>query len=391
MKTGWFKNVLESAQIRINVPDNSEHADEQVYWLADFWAIAEAAVHESTESGQNGYHVYFATTLVLIYEQTNSKEDISKCCSKIHGFIKSTYPDMAPTFGNLLSTKQDIYTDTENLLNRRISKLITPRHNAFWSSFYNSSQIFIDLYLFRLYCFTEVDSVISEYLRNQKDELSFIILCMIAAAANANKKLELQEVKLFNLFLGHTFLSEERKKAANQFLENGSNLNQIDLSEFDSWAVRKFLLELAMATTWSDGVLDKDEENFIVELARKLKLTDKDVDSSFVRVESFLLVHNKNEFEVIEGYLSSRVKQILIAHKQEIIRSFKSDSKLRTSLKQASIQSLNKTAKAQLSQAVMNQLQSLPVFRGIRFQDMNWTYEKLLKILPKDVVRSVMH
>lgn len=361
--------------------------------MANFWTIAQASAHQTSEAKQLKCQTYLASALVVIYNQIHSNEQLPGCPSKVHDFIKHTYPDLVPAFASLLPTRQCIYAKTEKLIHRRVSKIIVPSTDVVWPHFFHNAQIFIDLYLFRLYCFMEVDTVLLAYLRNQKDQLSFTLLCVIAAAANTNRRLQPREVALFNLFLKHTFLRERHKKTAIQFLQDGSQLSQIDLSEFDSWAIRKFLLESAIATIWSDGILDDEETNFVADISKLLKLTDIDVQSSFVRIESLLLTHSPNELvnpEVIEGCFIHRVKKILTDYKKEIVRLFKSDLKLCDGLRQASVRDVNKIAKDRLSRAIVKQLQSLPLFRGIHFNALNWTYEKLLKILPKDVVRSAI-
>ena len=388
---GWLKNILEAHVQAISLPENMTHADEPIYHLADESVLLDAALNEN-RNFQNICIQHFSASLAMLYK-AKEYDPVSKC-QKIYHFMRDVYPDLSPNLRGFFNTKQDIFSITEKILNKRVSKFLSTGDAFYWECFFNNAQLFIDLYLFRLYCFGESGKVISDYLRSHKDHLNFTLLCVIAAAAHADLKLEKKEVALFQLFAKHTFLNEERKKAAHLFLKNGALAKHIDLPENSSWAVRKFLLELAIATAWSDEVLDKAEEDFISDFGRILKITETDIQCSHLRVEFLLLRYNAfpaSSANMVMGKFLPRVKHLLSSYNQEIIQQFKSDKWLCTKLKQAASVNLDTESKIKLSHALLKRIDSLSIFRSIHLSTLELGYEKVITLLPRGVVKSVIN
>lgn len=392
--SGWFKSALTETD-RAYIPlGQAEHADEKVYQLANPWVVGNESVVKKKVVFHNVCCRHYAQGLICIYRNVQGEEsDPVGCSGKIYSFLKSIYPDLSPSLSKWFSKQTDSFAATETFLSKRIAKLLTPSRSVVWDGFYNNAQLFVDFYLFRLYCFADNNTIISDYLRDQKDMLNFSMLSVIAGAAHANKEVASEETALFRLFLKHNFMSEERRKAANVFIEKGASLDQIRLPENDSWALKKFLLELAIATVWSDGILDEEEEKFINTFSRSLQLSDTDEVSSYIRIESLLISlisDNSLDKHLIERSFLKRINKLLSAYSNEIIHLLKSNTKVCMGLKHASIGKFNEKQKSQLAQNIINILQSMKIFRGISFNSLDWPYQQMLKILPKDVVRHVI-
>ncbi|MEO0555711.1 MAG: hypothetical protein AAF149_21075 [Bacteroidota bacterium] len=392
---GWLKSVLIEARGDVYMPTNQvEHADEQIYHIADPWVICNKSVTSKKSAFQNACRLHYAKALNSIYLNFEENQlDPIACSHKIYSFLKIIYPDLSPSIGNWFTQRTNSYSVTEKFISKRIAKLLMPPNQSVWYGFYNNAQLFLDFYLFRLFCFAERNVVVSNYLRDQKDLLNFSMLCIIAGASHANTEIANEEVVLFNLFLKRNFINEEHRKAANEFIENGASPDQIELPANNSWALRKFFLELAIATVWSDGILDEQEEKFVKNFSQSLQLSDTDVISSHMRIESFLISlmpDGSQDNNQIEHSFLKRINKLLTAYNNEIIHLLKSNSTVCQGLKSSSIGHLSEQQKDQLAQDIIKLIQHMNIFRGISFNNLNWSYLRVLKIMPKGVIKEVI-
>ncbi|MEM9389987.1 MAG: hypothetical protein AAGA02_05910 [Bacteroidota bacterium] len=391
----WLEGVLIEAGADVCMTTSQvEHADEQIYQLADPWVIGNKSVTSKKSVFQNACRLHYAKALNCIYLnfEENQPDPIASS-HKIHSFLKIIYPDLSPSIGNWFTQRTNSYFVTERFISKRITKLLTPPYPGIWDGFYNNAQLFIDFYLFRLFCFAERNSVVSNYLREQKDLLNFSMLSVIAGAAHANTEIANEEVALFKLFLKRNFISEEHRKTANEFIKNGISPDQIELPENNSWALRKFFLELAIATVWSDGILDEQEEKFVKNFRQSLQLSDTDVLSSYIRIESFLMSimpDRPPDNHPIEHAFLKRINKMLTAYNNEIIHLLASNAAVCQGLKSSSIGQLSEQQKDQLAQDIIRLIQSMKIFRGISFKNLDWSYVHVLKIMPKNVIKKII-
>lgn len=390
-KHGWLKPLLDALEVPSKVV---EYADELVYHLADPLAI----IRESVDLKQGGFiqevQVHFARGLGQIYKDAfGEKYESQECVAKINDYLKSVYPDLSPSSIINWRKKTDESTGVEKFIVKRLSLFLGPKENGVWWIFYNNAQIFLDFYLFRLFCFAENNAMIASYLRDQKDYLNFSVLKVIAAAAHADGEIASAERELFHVFVKHNFLSDERKKVATAFLDSGADVHQLELTGIDSWALKKFLLELAISTIWSDGHLDTKEEEFIEKFLKVISLQQSEMVLSFLRVESFMLALVKmgmSNSEMLEDSFLNRTKGVLSAYNHEIIATLNANESLFSMLKKASKETVSSEEQDDLAKKIILALQTMRVFRGITFANLFWSYEKVLKILPKSIVRTLV-
>ena len=92
--SGWLKSILLEQGGNYHIPEHIEHADEQVYHLADPWTAAGTFVGNTKGTSESNYQAQFTINLSIIYNELKDQHsDPQECCTKIHGFIKSIYPD----------------------------------------------------------------------------------------------------------------------------------------------------------------------------------------------------------------------------------------------------------------------------------------------------------
>lgn len=218
---------------------------------------------------------------------------------------------------------QDLFTDSvkqesnifilETIIDNRIKNNISLKED-FWNGYFQNSLLFLDIVYFSQW----LNDKNKFNLRSLKDDTYFLILKVIAAAANANAEIEKEEEILFNNFMNHSRMSGERVKMANDYFFKGINLSDLDFSDVNSWLIKKYLLEVAILTIWSDRVIDKKELGFLSLLTDKLGLIENDLEDSLVAIESFILINwdkipfvsKKADYETISENLKNRIKKI---------------------------------------------------------------------------------
>ncbi len=397
----WLTNTLKAAFNRtLDFKDTTQHPDEPVYQLMQPCGLTHGLSLGRNQDDKiyNQANSYFLEAMICIYRSVTTGEvSESDCILKIHDFLKGLYPDLNSSIGHWFGTGRDYMTVTEVILSKRTSKLLSKTKTEPWPFFYNHAQLFLDVFLFRMYCFADNGSHLLGYLREQKDRISFTMLNVIAAAAGANKEVLTEVRSLSKLFAEYNFLSQNRKKTAIQVLEKDSKLESIFPHDTDSWALKKLYLELAIITVWSNGSIDELENNFINRLAHLLKLKHNDKELSFIAVESFFLERSPGTLPLmsvnrkdIEHCFINRLRVLLSAYDREIIRCILKDSHMATNLKRAAISNMSSEVKLALSKRLIFVIERLPIFRNINLPANALTYEAIVIALPKSVVKAVV-
>ncbi|TRX58798.1 TerB family tellurite resistance protein [Fulvivirga sp. M361] len=406
-KNNWFRKLVHDLlSEEVLLPLEYMYSDEPVYHIIQptglmYGLPTNSGKATACDKTKEMAKVQLAASMVNIYkisEQNQSKSKYDHCLKMIYSFYKGLYPDLTPSAKNWIGKSRDASTLCEIVFDKRISKLIQVDKQNIWSCFFNNSQLFIDVFLFRLYYIASGDDTLLEYLRQQKDEIAFTSLKVIAAAAHANKKVVKEERHLFDVFINNKFLSNEKKRIALEYLEHGIGIQKITMENSDSWVLKKFFLELAIVTIWSDQVLDDMEIQFIKEFAQMMELGSADRELSLLAVEGFFiefwnslnLAADRLSLDVIQESFLNRLNYMISSYDHEIIRNIKSNEELVCLFSKASTSELDSEERFSFNHGLIKAVESLPVFRFIHLPETFLDYKKILKILPKKVVQAVL-
>src|SRR5205085_6593627 len=121
--------------------------------------------------------------------------------------------------------------------------------------------------------------------------LRFSVVKVIAAAAHANTTIEFEERKLLEYFLQSTGLPADKKKEATRIFEEGIDIEGINLPTNNSWILKKYFLEMAILTIWSDKKVDDAELEFLRNLCAYMEFSEDDLENSMMAIEGFVLEH----------------------------------------------------------------------------------------------------
>lgn len=339
---------------------------------------------------------------ILFYSKPiNSEEEldavIHQTIESIGKFYNHVFPELASSGSSWFGKKKSNEEITEQILEKRVEKSKSIAGN-FWVNFFYNSLLFLDIYIFGQWIHTQGDKMVSDFFKFQREELRFSAVKIITSAAHANKTLEFEERKLLEYFLQSAGLSTEKKKEAREIFERGLEIEGLELPTNNSWILRKFFLEMAILTIWSDKQVEDEELEFLNRLAKHLSFNSDDLENSLIALEGFVLQHwdelgelqNKKAFQQVSDQFVKRISRILESNKLKLLKEAKDNTQLVHLFKKGQSGDLTSEEKLQTRDAILSLLKTIPNFTIIALPQRFLSLPVLLKILPKDFVVDVI-
>jgi hypothetical protein len=284
----------------------------------------------------------------------------------------------------------------EKILDKRIQYTAELNDN-FWIQFFHNSLLFLDIFIFGQWIHTNADRIVSDFFKYEREELRFSVVKVMAAAAHANAIIEFEERKLMDFFLQGAGLSADRKKEAIKIFESGIEIEEINLPTNNSWILKKYFLEIAILTIWSDKKIEEIEQGFLKRLSHYLGFTDDDLENSLMAIEGFVLEHwdqlnilqNNHDYQRVSEQFINRMSRITNSNKNRLIREVKESEELQQLLIRAKSNELNEEEKARMQELLMMILKTIPTFVIVSLPQKFLTLPMLLKILPNNFFAEV--
>ena len=316
---------------------------------------------------------------------------ILKTLEHIGNFYNNIFPELATPTKTLFGRKKSSLELAEKILDKRIEYTSEYRNN-FWTQFFHNSLLFLDIFIFGQWIHTNADRIVSDFFKYERDELRFSVVKIIAAAAHANNVLEFEERKLLEYFLNSSGLSTENKKEALVIFEKGIEIDEINLPTNNSWILKKYFLEMAILTIWSDKSVEEMEMQFLRKLCNYMDFTEDDLDNSMMAIEGFVLEHwedlnklqNKQDYDQVSEHFIGRMSKIAGQNKSRLIREVQDRVELMALINKAKSNELTEDEKVYLKELLIFVLKTIPTLAIISLPQQFLTLPILLKILPQD-------
>ena len=314
----------------------------------------------------------------------------------VNHFYSAVYPEISISLTSWFGKKKEVLSVTETILEKRVEMTFHDSHN-FWTDFFKHSQLFLDIYIFGQWSHTQPDKVLLEFFKEEKEELSYIAVKAMAAAAHANLNIEDEERKLFEHFIENSGLPAEKKRVAYEYFGHGMAIQDIPLEATDPWVIRKYFLELTILTVWSDKTVEASEWDFLNKFNHSLGFSEEEFDNSMIAVEGFVLKNwqqldnlrlKRDHDELSEDYVS-RIARIVDKYKNRIKSEIYEDYELQAILRKGSSNELSVQEKTLIKEKFTSILKHIPSFRVITLPEDFLTYEILLRVIPKDIITTI--
>ena len=316
---------------------------------------------------------------------------IMKAVENIGGFYNTIFPELATPTKTLFGKKRSAMDLAEKILEKRI-EFTNSYSGNFWSQFFHNSLLFLDIFIYGQWIHTNADRIVSDFFKYEREELRFSVVKVIAAAAHANHTIEFEERKLLEHFLQGAGLTSEKKKEAFAIFEKGIAIEEINLPTNNSWILKKYFLELAILTIWSDKRVEEVEIGFLKRFCAYLEFTDDDLENSMMAIEGFVLEHweqlnalqNKKDYDQVSEQFIGRMAKITDNNKNRLVKEVQENEELMTLLKKAESSELTEEEKQHMQKQLMVVLKTIPTFVIISLPQHFLTLPILMKVLPKD-------
>ena len=225
-----------------------------------------------------------------LLKQANTEDFSYELATNLINYYLNVFPEIETNTHNIMGKMRSKEEIAEQIIKKR---LLTKRSlfENIWIGYFHNSLLFIDVFFFKIWSESADGLKTIDSLRKGKDGIRLVLLKIIAAAANADNQIEKEERKLFTMFLKSARLDKESESEARKFIDSNISLDDIDFPEMDSWLLKKYFLEIAILTAWSDKTVNKAEHRFVNELGTKLGFTSEEVEDSFAAIEVFVLTN----------------------------------------------------------------------------------------------------
>jgi hypothetical protein len=319
-------------------------------------------------------------------------EVISKTLENIGNFYNNIFPELSTSSTTLFGRKKSSIELAEKILDKRIEHTAEYTKN-FWTLFFHNSLLFLDVFIFGQWIHTNADRIVSDFFKYERNELRFSVIKIIAAAAHANATIEYEERKLLEYFLNSSGLTTDQKKEAFIIFETGVDIEEINLPTNNSWILKKYFLEMAILTIWSDKRVESAELGFLKRLCEYMGFNDDDLENSMIAIEGFVLEHweeltklqNNQDYDTVSEQFIRRMSNIVEKNKSRLIREVQGNDDLIELLRGARSNGLNESDRERLRDLLISVLKKIPALVIIPLPQHFLTLPILLKILPGDL------
>src|SRR5260221_1778796 len=323
-------------------------------------------------------------------------EVIMKTLESIGNFYNHVFPELATPTKTLFGRKKTPLELAEKILDKRIEYSVEQGTN-FWVQFFHSSLLFLDIFIFGQWIHTNADRIVADFFKYEREELRFSVVKIMAMAAHANSTIEPEERKLLEYFLQGAGLSNDRKKEAIKIFDEGIEMEEINLPTNNSWILKKYFLEIAILTIWSDKQVDDAELEFLKNLCSYMEFSEDDLENSMMAIEGFVLEHwndldylqNKQDYQQVSEQFVKRLSRITDNNKNRLLKEVQDSRELMLLLRRSKANELTEEEKSRMQHLLIEVLKTIPTFVIISLPQRFLTLPMLLKILPNNFFAEV--
>lgn len=321
---------------------------------------------------------------------------LEKTIENVNAFYQQVFPELGASSRTLLGRRKEPLELAEQILERRAEHL--EQNGNFWTRFFNNSLGFLDIFIFGQWIHMHADRVVSDFFHYEREELRTAVVRVMAVAAHANRVVAFEERKLLEFFLQGAGLSPERRKECRDIFEHGLDVEDLDLPTNNSWILKKYFLEMAILTFWSDRKMDQEELDLLDRFATTMGFHHDDIENSLLAVEGFVLEHwkeldslqDKRSFEEVSQQFIQRMAAMALKGKGRLLEAARQNADLMNLLRRARSSELDAADKEALRAYLREVLGSIPALSVITLPPHFLTLPALMQIFPKDFVAEVI-
>jgi hypothetical protein len=263
--------------------------------------------------------------------------------------------------------------------------------NKLWTSYLYNSLLFQDLIMYHEFIVNEDH----DQFTGKREAVMLDIIKLVSVAAHADGEIAEEEEALFSVLMASANLEGEQRDEANEFWKEGKTLSDIEFNYEMSWLLKRYMLEIATLTVWSDKVVVPSEEEFLKELVQRFEVDEEEQDKSFIAIQSFVFenkdivpfLSGKSETDQLMKGATDRWKKILGRNKDKLATELSQSKELVQLIAKSTASDLTKEEKKKVKAQFKDLARSIPSFTLFMLPGGAVIMPLVLKLIP-DMVPS---
>lgn len=274
----------------------------------------------------------------------------------------------------------------EEAINKRTQIPLSFDHKI-WVSYLQNSLCFIDVLLFRIFLTGESDP---GNLQKKRTIMSEAALQVIILASHADGFVATKERSLFDLFLASADFSEEERLHYITLFKSGASIEDIEPATAMPQMFKRYLLDLAIFTVWSDTDFSEKEYTFLQDLATYLNFSEDDLNESFSVVENFVLKNHDiipylkggNSYDKVVSRLGNHWSKVILRNKDRLTKEIRESKELVELVRKSAVVELSGEEKEKVKSQFMDIIKSVPALAIFMLPGGAILLPLILKVIP---------
>jgi LETM1-like, RBD len=343
-------------------------------------------------TGQEKFKVLLLEGLILVDHVDKGKFDVEALEDSLEHFVafyETTEIEHAKK--NWLNFKDlDVYQKLESIISQRVDIKMSFT-TKLWTSYLHNSLIFQDLILYHEY----INSDNRDLISRKRTKVMLDMMKVVSVAAHADGEIAEEEEAIFDVFMASSKLEGPYRELAKNFWDQNQPLSEIDFDYEMSWLLKRYVMEIATLTIASDRIVTIEEEDFILELGKRLTADEEEQDKSFIAIQAFIsknadvvpFLNGKNEAEQFMNGATERWKKILGRNKDKLGAELKQSKDLVALITKSTTTDLTAEEKKRVKAQFKDLGKSIPALTLFMLPGGSLVMPLVLKLIP-DLVPS---
>lgn len=286
--------------------------------------------------------------LTFLYTHANSNTKLSFIDSVIN-FYTDINELKTSFFQDLLGDKKSS-EQLEKIFHKRIQiddNILTKNFNYFIVN----ALLFVDVLAYQE--FLKNESISNDYIKSLEAAIESISLDVLKSKTTINQYDE-SLIKLFESSLRFQNNTHITYKDAIKILKTPQE--------------KQYILDLACMATWSDQIIDKNEQQFLIKLGKDLHVSPTKVNQSIKSVNQFYTIHKDNiallsSKNIVKSFYdnsSKMVTKLISRNSKRLYQELKDSKELMVLISQSTIRDLNKEEQKKVQEQLLDIFKSIP-------------------------------
>jgi hypothetical protein len=322
--------------------------------------------------------------LIFVYRKNVKEFNENEFLSALGEFYGDSELNQFEHWLNYFSEKT-IESKIEKILADRVKVKTAIFGTNYWLNHLSNSFVFLDVILFDQFLKKETSSFFESY-----QSYSFVTLKCLIFVAYLDQQVEEKEQRLLWHFLASADLEKEQKQFCEKAIIEGISENSLGYETMNDSLMKTLIFELSIFVSKGTHFLSKKEEDKIIAFAKKLTLSDTDVQLAFMLCNSYLL-ENADEIALLKSEsntqfvyksFSKRWYKILGRNKEKLIHELKESKELVSLIQKSTKEELTKEEKELVKNQFLDILKSMPSMAIFLLPGGGFLLPLILKIVP---------